>query len=43
MTASRAAARGLPLCGLVAWKYLALQAVPVQQVYNSSIPQSGLS
>ena len=31
----------LPLCGLAARKHLALQAVPVQQVYNSSIPKGG--
>ena len=34
-----AGCRQLPLCGLTARKYLALQAVPVQQVYNSSIPK----
>ena len=33
--------RWLPLCGLAAREHLALQAVPVQQVYNSSIPNSG--
>ena len=27
-----AGCRQLPLCGLAAWKHLALQAVPVQQV-----------
>ena len=31
------------LCGLAARKHLALQAVPVQQVYNSSIPKGGWS
>ncbi|OUP28734.1 hypothetical protein B5F27_05860 [Faecalibacterium sp. An192] len=29
-----AGCRQLPLCGLAAQKHLALQAVPVQQVYN---------
>ena len=29
--------RQLPLCGLVAREHLTLQAVPAQQVYNSSI------
>ena len=38
-----AGCRQLPLCGLAARKHLALQAVPVQQVYNSSIPKSGRS
>ena len=27
--------RQLPLCGLAAWKHLALQAVSVQQVYDN--------
>ena len=36
-----AGCRQLPLCGLAAREHLALQAVPVQQVYNSSIPNSG--
>jgi len=31
--------RQLPLCGLAAREHLALQAVPVQQVYNLSIPK----
>ncbi len=34
-----AGCRQLPLCGLAAREHLALQAVPVQQVYNLSIPK----
>jgi len=38
-TSPALAAASYPLCGLAARKHLALQAVPVQQVYNSSIPK----
>ena len=38
-----AGCRQLPLCGLAAQKHLALQAVPIQQVYNSSIPKNDRS
>ena len=40
---SGAGCHQLPFCGLAAQKHLALQAVPVQQVYNLSISKQGCS